>query len=96
MPSPTITVRLSPHDMVRIEVYVHERQQRHKHDPFSLSDFVRMAIQEKLAHLARAGRCRLKEPQLVGLDCHHCLTVNNERVAVTDGKCPVCGRKVGE
>lgn len=59
--NPLVALRFTPEELAQIDTYIAETAAvRHK-GPWDRSAFIRAAVTEKLAHLARSGNKRVKE-----------------------------------
>lgn len=59
--SPRIVVRIPPALLQLITDYLRLRNDHRPKDEWDLSDFVRAAIREKVAHIQRSKKSRLKQ-----------------------------------
>jgi hypothetical protein len=72
VPSPTITIRLPDEQMAMLVEEVARRNEKGRVGrSITLTDYVRAAIQEKIAHRIRGRKCR-KRPDRNAVDTDEC------------------------
>lgn len=65
---PRITLRVDQEDLEEIGLFLGSHNARTREAPWSVSDFIRAAIAEKIAHLIRSRRKKIP----VFADCDEC------------------------